>query len=394
MYRGRLIARAAGWTGALAATGVFALGPATASAAPIVCVNTVGARAIIFGPDSFFEPAGVQGPTSFKENRRQTQATYPLYRGTSGEEEVDYVITDASSRRAARALGVNFAPKLRAAAGTSAVQRSPSKLSSGNGINFPATVNFSRERTLVPDPVTGFPPLSAAPGPVGDPGYSPLVKVSFRGKPVILDAPQIANATGQHPKLTSPITSRSTTASMSETFGCFDDLRVHYVSFDASNPRAAAIESVTYAPAMNSAPSAGCADRRRGPCSRESLADFTNGPTPLTNPQWQGLNNTLLTLPVLPTGTQISPFNVLADVPSPTERFQYSPLWDIHLTTWSHRAIAGGVPIRIGSFNDVVQEAATGNVTAPGGKRWGASGFLVNCPPISLNVPKPGQPSH
>jgi hypothetical protein len=375
-----------------AVAGVLALSPGSASAAPTVCVNTIGAQAIIFGPDSFFEPSGVQGPTSFKENGRQTQATYPLYRGTSGDQPVDYVITDASSRRAARALGVNYSPKLRAAARTSAVQRSPSRTFTGNGINFPATVNFSRQRNLVPDPVTGFPPLTAAPGPVGDPGYSPLVEVSFRGKPVILDAPQIANATGQHPKLTSTITLSATTASMSETFGCFDDLRVHYVSFDASNRRAAAIENVTYAPAMNSAPSAGCADRRRGPCSRESLADFTNGPMPLTNPQWQGLNNTLLTL--LPAGSQISPFNVLADVPDPTQRFQYSPLWDIHLTSWTPRAIAAGLPIRVGNFKDVVQEAAMGHVTAPGGRRWGGSGFLVNCPPVSLNVPKRDQPTH
>jgi hypothetical protein len=213
-----------------------------------------------------------------------------------------------------------------------------------------------------------------------------LVEVSFRGRPVILDAPQIANATGQHPKLTSPITSSATTASMSETFGCFDDLRVHYVSFDASNRRAAAIENVTYAPAMNSAPSVGCADRHRGPCSRESLADFTNGPMPLTNPQWQGLNNTLLTL--LPAGSQISPFNVLAIVPDRTQSFQYSPLWDIHLTSWTPRAIAAGLPRRVGNFKDVVQEAAMGHVTAPGGGRWSASGFLVNCPPVSLNVPK------
>jgi hypothetical protein len=367
-------------------TGVLASIPGLASAAPTVCVKSKGERAIVFGPGSFFRPSRAQGPTSFQENKRQTQATYPLYRGTSGDQPVDYVITDASSLWAARALGVNYAPKLRHAARTSAVQKSGSAISSGDGIDFPATVNFAPQRTLVPDPVTGFPPLTAAPGPVGDPGYSPLVEVSFRGKPVILDAPHIANATGQHPKLVSPITSSSTTASMSETFGCFDDLSVHYVSFDASNPRAAAIENVTYAPALNSAPSAGCADRRRGPCSRESLADFTNGPTPLTNNQWQGLNNTLLAL--LPAGFGISPFNVLADVPERTERFRYSPLWDIHLTSWTRRAIAAGVPRRIGKFTDVVHEAAMGNVKSPGGRRWGASGFVVNCPPVSLDVPK------
>ena len=276
------VGRLAGWTCALAAvTGVLALIPGSASASAArngLCTNTRGAPAIIFGPDSFFRPSDVQGPTSFKENRRQTQATYPLYRGTSGNQEVDYVITDASSLRAARALGVNYAPKLWAAARTSAVQRSSSEISSGGGISFPATVDFSLQRTLVPDPVIGYPPLTAKPGPVGDPGYSPLVEVSFRGKPVILDTPQIANATGRHPKLVSTITSSSTTASMNETFGCFDDLPVHYVSFDASNPQAAAIENVTYAPALQSAPSAGCADRRRGPCSRESLADFRTAP--------------------------------------------------------------------------------------------------------------------
>lgn len=393
MCVGRLTQRVASWTGALAAvTGVLALIPGSAVAARAgLCTNTRGAPAIIFGPDSFFRPSNVQGPTSFKENRRQTQATYPLYRGTSGNQEVDYVITDASSLPAARALGVNYAPKLRAAAPTSAVQRSGSEISGGGGIDFPATVNFSPQRTLVPDPVIGYPPLTASPGPVGDPGYSPLVEVAFRGKPVILDAPQIANATGRHPKLVSTITPSSTTASMSETFGCFDDLPVHYVSFDASNPRAAAIENVTYAPAMNSAPSAGCADRRRAPCTRESLADFTNGPTPLTNNQWQGLNNVLLTL--LPTGSQTSPFNVLAVLPDRAQRFQYSPLWDIHLTSWTQRAIAAGKRTRVGSFNNVVHDAALGYVKAPGGGRWGASGFVVNCPPVSLNVPKRDRPT-
>jgi hypothetical protein len=393
MCVGRLTQRVAAWTGALAAvTGVLAVIPGSASAARTgLCTNTRGAPAIIFGPDSFFRPSNVQGPTSFKENRRQTQATYPLYRGTSGNQEVDYVITDASSLPAARALGVNYAPKLRAAAPTSAVQRSGSEIFSGGGIDFPATVNFSPQRTLVPDPVIGYPPLTATPGPVGDPGYSPLVEVAFRGTPVILDAPQIANATGRHPKLVSTITPSSTTASMSETFGCFDDLPVHYVSFDASNPRAAAIENVTYAPAMNSAPTAGCADRRRAPCSRESLADFTNGPTPLTNNQWQGLNNVLLTL--LPTGSQTSPFNVLAVVPDRAQRFQYSPLWDIHLTSWTRRAIAAGKRTRVGNFNDVVHDAALGYVKAPSGRRWGASGFVVNCPPVSLNVPKRDHPT-
>jgi hypothetical protein len=383
----------------IAAAAILACIPGSALAAPTgLCINTAGADHVIFGSNSFFEPSDVQGPTSFSENAEQTVATYPLYRGTTGKgKQVDYVITDASTLSAARALGVNYAPKLALAVGTAAVQVSPSQITSGNGIDFPATVNFSAARDLQPNPLTGFPPATATPGPVGRAGYSPFVLVSFDGEFVVLNAPQIANSTGQHPKLVGTITPSSTTASMQETFGCFDDLSVHYVSFESSNPVAAAIENVTYAPAMNKAPSPGCADDEEATastCSRESLAAFTNGITPLSNNQWQGLNNTLLTLcGTLNTsgecednGFEISPFNVLRGVPNPTQKFQYSPIWDIHLATWTAAAIAAGVPVRVGNFQDVSQEAAMGYVTGPEGGQF-ASDFIVNCPPISLDVP-------
>lgn len=411
----RLVARVATFTGVLAAAmAISTLTPGAALAATGLCINTAGATPIIFGPNSFYEPSDVQGPTSFKENAGQTVATYPLYRGTSGGKEVDYVITDASSMAAARVLGVNYAPKLTQAARTAAVESSSSFISSGNGINFPATVNFSATRVLDPNVSTGFPPTAFSPGPVGNAGYSPLVQVHFQGQLVILNAEQIANSTGQHPKLVSPITPASTTASLSETFGCFDDLSVHYVSFDSSSPLAASIENVTYAPNLNAAPSAGCGDESANPnpadtnpyytnpddpepfnsppCARESLASFTNGPTPLSNNQWQGLNNSLLTL--FETGFEISPFNVLKAVPNPTQLLQYSPLWDLHLATWTAAAIAAGVPIRVGNFNDVTQEAALGYATGfPEGTPFGASGIVVTCPPVSLDVPAGDIPS-
>jgi hypothetical protein len=393
----RIITSAAAGAAAAAA---LALVPASALAVPTgLCINTAGAPHILFGPNSFFEPSDVQGPTSFQENTAQTVATYPLYRGSSGGQEVDYVITDASSLPVARALGVNYSPKLNASAGTAAVQQSSSSISSGNGIDFPATVDFSAPRTLQPDPVTGFPPQQALPGAVGNPGYSPLVEVRFNNKPVILTAPQLANATGQHPKLSAPISPTSSTAHLSETFGCFDDLSVHYVSFDASSPVAAAIENVTYAPALDSSPAAGCADHGSPSpqhCGRESLAAFTNGPTPLSNNQWQGLNNSLLTLcgthdaggQCENNGFQISPFNILRGVPNPTQMFAYSPLWDIHFASWTQAAIANGVPIRVGNFQDVIQEAAMGYVAGfPNTSPFGPSGFIVTCPPVSLDVP-------
>lgn len=118
-----------------------------------------------------------------------------------------YVITDASDLRVARALGVNYVPKLAQADDTDAVQPSTSAIGSGNGIDFPASVDFSPEHLLIPS-APGFPPLMARPGADGETGYSPLVHVLFRGKPVVLNAPQIANASGRADKVVSSMPRR------------------------------------------------------------------------------------------------------------------------------------------------------------------------------------------
>src|SRR6516162_7723358 len=296
---GRLIfscgaaARAVAVTSVLAASVALWALPGTALAAsqqqlPFRCFAQVGVDHVVFGPDSFFLPNTVQGPTSFTENAGPTIVTYPLYHGTSQGRDVSYVVTDASNLSVAQALGVNYTPKLARAAGTAAVQDSTSQIGSGNGIDFPASVDFSPTHMLTPS-ATGFPPATAQPGAVGEPGYSPLVQVVFRDQTVVLDAPQIANATGQADKIVA-ITPR--TVSYRETDGCYDNESVHYASFDASDPAAAAIEDVTYAPDLDAAPSPGCADAAvvAANCSRESLIAFTNGQTGAANPQRQGLN--------------------------------------------------------------------------------------------------------
>src|SRR5215472_14402093 len=288
---------------------------------PFRCFAQVGVDHVVFGPDSFFLPTTVQGPTSFRENAGPTIVTYPLYHGTSQGRDVSYVITDASNLSVARALGVNYTPKLAQAAGTAAVENSSSQIGSGNGIDFPASVDFSPTHVLIPS-ATGFPPAAAQPGAVGEPGYSPLVQVVFRDKTVVLNAPQIANATGQADKIVA-ITPR--TVSYRETDGCYDNESVHYASFDASNPVAAAIEDVTYAPNLDAAPSPGCADAAAvaANCARESLIAFTNGQTGATNPQRQGLNAAILDGP--------PPLNILQEIPEQKSKFDYSPMWDIHL---------------------------------------------------------------
>jgi hypothetical protein len=209
---GRLISRgvtvgAVALTAVLASAVALSVRPSTALAAsqpllPFRCFAQKGVDHVVFGPDSFFLPNTQQGPTSFTENAGPTIVTYPLYHGTSQGRDVRYVITDASVRSVAETLGVNYTPKLARASGTAAVQNSSSQIGSGNGIDFPASVDFSPTHVIVPGP-TGFPPAKAQPGAVGEPGYSPLVQVVFRDKTVVLNAPQIANATGQADKVVS-----------------------------------------------------------------------------------------------------------------------------------------------------------------------------------------------
>jgi len=374
--------RAAAITAALAAIAALSALPTAALAVsqpqlPFRCFAQTGVDHVVFGPDSFFLPNTVQGPTSFKENAGPTIVTYPLYHGTSHGRDVRYVITDASDLSVARALGVNYVPKLAQAAGTAAVQNSTSQIGSGNGIDFPAAVDFSPTRVIVPGP-TGFPPAAAQPGAVGEPGYSPLVQVVFRDKTVVLNAPQIANATGQADKVVS-IGPR--TVSYRETDGCYDDESVHYASFDASNPVAAAIEDVTYAPALDAAPAPGCADAAvvAANCSRESLIAFTNGQTGATNPERQGLSAALLDGP--------PPLNILQEIPEQTSQFDYSPMWDVHLETWTDAAVAAGLNVRQTDFSAALAQVSSGNATGfPAGSPFGPSGFIVNCPVVSLDV--------
>jgi hypothetical protein len=357
--------------------------PGTALAAsqqqlPFRCFAQVGVDHVVFGPDSFFLPSTVQGPTSFSENAGPTVVTYPLYHGTSRGRGVSYVITDASNLSVAQALGVNYTPKLAQAAGTAAVQDSASQVGSGSGIDFPASVDFSPTRILTPS-ATGFPPTAAQPGAVGEPGYSPLVQVIFRDHTVVLNAPQVANATGQADKIVA-IAGNHQTVSYRETDGCYDNESVHYASFDASNQVAAAIEDVTYAPDLDAAPAPGCADAAVAAptCSRESLIAFTDGQTGPANPQRQGLNAAILDGP--------PPLNILQEIPEQKSQFDYSPMWDVHLATWTDAAVMAGANVRQTDFSAVLQQVADGNVTGPAGSQFGPSGFVVNCPVVSLDV--------
>jgi hypothetical protein len=192
--------------------------------------------------------------TSAREHPDDT-VTLPLHRGTSGGQTVLYVITDTSDGNLSSSLGVNTSPKLANAAGSTAVQKIT--YNADGSIDFPFTVDFAPVRVIsAPD---GFPPTVATPGAMGSinadrTGYSPLIQLP---NGTIANAPQIANSTGQADKIVGSPDLSAMTVTYRETHGFQGGKSVKYVSFDASNPLAAALENATYAPALDAAPRPG-----------------------------------------------------------------------------------------------------------------------------------------
>jgi hypothetical protein len=283
---------------------------------------------------------------------------------------------------------VNYVPKLANAANTTAVQHSSS--SDPTAISVPAGVDFSPTHVLVAS-ATGFPPAAAAPGAVGNTGYSPLVQLPSG---VVLNAEQIgdgANTNGSDKThwadKVETVDAVHRTVTYDITNGCYEDQSVHYVSFDASNPTAAAIEDVTYAPALGNVPFADCGtnDINQTPpfiapgCARESLIAFINGQTGTDNNQRQGENAAIL--------DHLSPLNILEDVPNNGGQFNYSPMWDIHFLQWN-----ASVPLakRLRQTDFARAKAlvpAQAQSIAPNGSAsntFQSTGFIVNCPLISI----------
>lgn len=284
--------------------------------------------------------------------------TLPLHKGRSGARTVWFVVTEASDSNGASRWRASVARKLSNATGTPAVQRV--SVDPDGTIVFPASVDFSPVRSVTPGPL-GFPPAAASPGAVGEAGYSPLVQLPDG---TILNAPQLANATGRADKVVALDTAaRKVRFALTDGFARGD--KVLYISTDASDPGAAALEGVTYAPALNAAPFAG---GDGSDSARAGLAAVTNGRTGVGNPQRQGLNSALK--------GEGDPLNILAWKPN---QGRYSPLWDVHFTQFA----PGVRPTLQTRFADVEDLAEDGKVTAFPGGEWGPSGFVVNCPIIA-----------
>jgi hypothetical protein len=278
---------------------------------------------------------------------------------------VYYVVLDASDGSVAALMGVNTSQKLANAADTGAVEKVT--VNRDGTVVFPATVNFHSAPGFILNPgPTGFPPAAAFPPSVAEPGYSPLIQMPDG---VVMNAPQLANSTGQANKVVS-IDFENKTVTYKETAGFQGGKALRYVSTDASDPTAAAIEHDTYAPKLNNAPTL---DDDSTASSRASLAGFTNGQTGAGNPNRQGLNSALL--------DGLDPLNVLRWNP---HQGRYSPLWDAHLTQWQ---VPVGQRTVQTDFNTVAGLAQRGSVVGfdgtPQGTTFAASGIIVVCPIVS-----------
>lgn len=281
--------------------------------------------------------------------------TLPLYEGRSNGRTVWFIVTDASRNDAAEAYGVNRAKKLENASGTPAIQMG--SFDNNQVLHFTSTVDFSPQRIVVPGP-NGFPPLQAQPGSIAEDGYSPLVELPDG---TILNAPHVANDSGVHDGA-EDLDIHERTVRIELVDGFARDKAVLYLSTEASDPGAAALEASTYTPSLNAAPFVG-GDGTDS--SRASLAAITNGQTGADNDQRQGLNSAL--------SGDGDPLNMLAWLPN---QGRYSPLWDVHLSTWAFAETA----TRQQDFFDIEDLADDGEIVAPDGSAWGPSGFIVNCP--------------
>jgi hypothetical protein len=227
-----------------------------------------------------------------------------------------------------------------------------------------------------------FPPATAEPGSVGDGDYTPLVTIANAGghvynAPIVafgVEAEELqAFCEGEpdnavvHDRVLS-ICPDEATVTLQTVAGFSFGRPVMYVSFDASDPLAAALESSTLAPALENI-QVGFDDGAFSAVER--LFAFANGPTGADNPQRQGLGSVL-------SGDAADPLNVFGGVP--TIALDYSPLWDMNLGAWTEEAIENDYRSRMIDEFQILAMVEGGHVTGPDGAEYGSSGIIINCP--------------
>lgn len=340
---------------------------------------------------------------------RDSTVVVPIHRGVANGKTVWYIITDASDYGIAHDLDVLYSPKLANMAincpqcvQTVTLGKPAGKFNNDAVVHFQGAPDFSPTRVYVPSS-TGFPPVKAAPGAVGDAHYTPFVRIA--GSPVIYNMSIVATGNGpfdviHHTNTADRVLAIDTKqdddgpeVTMLLAHGFDSGQPIVYLSTEASDPGAAAVERAIYVPLLNHAPFANGDDNLGS--ARERIFVFVNGPTSAANGQglmYLGLRGNEDKDATLANASTIgSPLNVQGDFPSlddPRHANAYSPLWDVQLGVWTKAAIAAGKATRQTDENQILNLVGDGYLTGPGGAPYG-SVFDVNCPPVAFVNERP-----
>jgi hypothetical protein len=296
--------------------------------------------------------------------------TLPLLRGTAGATTVWYIVTDSSNAADARRRGTIYAPLLAGVgAGCAGCLRSATE--TGGAIAFAGAPDFSPARTFKPGP-TGFPPAAAAPGAKAGAAYTPFVKIGG----AVVNAPIVATGNGPFDVTTHTntedrvvaIDTSKHTVTLALAKGFSGGKRVLYISTEASDAGAAAIERATFVPALKA----------------------TGGFVPIdvvANGTHQGLGFVALhgrlseDASAANAATLGSSMNVLSTFPLGPTAAAYSPLWNVTVLAWKPAAGAAHRDVVLTGPTEIAAHEA--DLTGPGGKPVGPVGFVVNCPVIA-----------
>lgn len=356
-----------------------------ALARPLAAFTVVAAAAAVVagcGSSSATTPAGTTtattatGETLFLKSAVNFDnaggtVTLPLFQGKTAKGATTwYVVTESSDQADAEKRGVNWAPKLKNALGTKAVQKATDD---GGVVTFPGTVDFKPERSVTPGP-DGFPPAKVAPGSVGDAAYSPLVTTDGT---IVLNATQVANDSGQIDAVTALDTSAKQ-VTLKILHGFTGGKKVAYLRLDASVDVVSALEESNFAPNLNAAPGEGSSDPASS--ARSAILPIVNGTRGKDDPNRQGLQSAVL--------GEGEPLNIQATLPGDPS---YSPLWDVVPVVWSPAAVKSGARVLLTSAGDIAKRASAGELTSGGAGKVNedigglkSAGFISNCPTVAI----------
>ena len=341
-----------------------------------------------YNPDapSKFKPSDhvfVQSALALDFTYRKASVVLPLFRGLdSSGNSVYYILTDASDYDFARTMGINYAPKLRKAAGSPGAQTATIK---DGLITFKGKVDFSPVYKVVPGSPNPFPPTAADPGAVADADWSSIIVLPSG---IVINAQIVDNKTGTHDRLLN-VDLKNRTVKLSILDGVEGGKQYFYhLVTDASASLPSVLEKGVFAPRLAMLPAFGKSE----PSDDSALLGFSpnaNGITTINSGQEQGFAASLA-------NGGIDPINVFPLGPendNSSDSNNYSPLWDAHISAWTPKAMQEGKVHRILSMDEQKQliaegylTSATGNASSPTNAFVGGlhpSDAIINCPVIA-----------